>query len=153
VSHIKPLSETIADFRETPIPAHRKPRAKPRRLEDAFHTSVAKYLSSVIARPGVCSPLGVTWFSIEPRAKRSLAEGARNKMRGVIPGIPDVAIFHAERAYFIELKSPTGTVSGMQTDLHLELARSRIPVLVARDLDSVAAVLHTWGIPHRRAVL
>jgi len=155
MSHIKSLAETIAEFRETPL-TEKKPRAKrvPRkRPEDDFHKQVAKLLSVVIAKPGVCSPQGVIWYSVETRAKRSLREGANNKARGCVKGCPDIDIYYAGFAYKIELKAVKGRLSDGQEELHIELARAKVPVLEARTLEAVAKVLDTWSIPHRRAVL
>jgi hypothetical protein len=147
------LSEYISVFQNSPPPAAKKPRAKSKRPEDKLHTAVAKYLSAVIARPGVCSDLGVIWMSIETRGKRSMREGAANKSRGCIAGCPDIDLYFAGRAFKIELKAEKGELSPAQRALHVELARARVPVLEARSVEAIAAVLDTWGIPHRRAII
>lgn len=146
------LEDHIAAHRASPAPAPKK-RAKSKRPEDVLHVAVAKFLTAVIARPGDANEFGAVWFSIEGRGKRSLREGAANKARGVISGVPDIAIYHAGRAFFIELKAEKGVVSSSQYDLHHVLARAKIPVLIARDIPTIAKVLDTWGIPHKRSVV
>lgn len=151
------LEDHIAAHRASVVPAQ-KPRAKRKRKalmgpEDLLHVAIAKYLSAVIARPGVCSPLGVIWYSVETRARRSTGEGNRNKQRGCVSGCPDIDIYFAGRAFKIELKAKNGSLSDNQEDLHIELARAKVAVIEARTLDQVAAVLVTWGIPHRKATL
>jgi hypothetical protein len=118
-----------------------------------LHKAVAKYLTAAIARPGDCNDFGACWFSIEGRGKRSLREGAANKSRGVISGVPDIALYHAGKAFFIELKAEKGVVSSDQRQFHHVLAKAGIPVLIARDIESVAQVLDTWSIPHRRSTV
>jgi hypothetical protein len=138
---------TTAQYIESLV-APVKPRKKSAQPEDAFHRDVARYLTAVIAQPGIASPKHVIWFSIEGRAKRSLREGAANRARGVISGVPDIVILHQVRTFFIELKSPVGRVSHVQETFHHELARNGIPVLVARGLDAIMRALDTWEIPH-----
>jgi hypothetical protein len=151
----KSLADEIALFQATPI-SPRKPRAKrakSKRPEDELHKQVAKLMTATIARPGVCSPLGVIWYSVEVRAKRSLREGAANKSRGCIAGCPDIDIYYAGRAFKIELKAPKGKLSDGQEQLHIELARAKVPVLEARSLEDVDLVLDTWAIPRRKVTL
>jgi len=137
---------------------HRKNLAKRRRetglktdgsmSEDELHKRVCVWLSGAIAKPGVCSPEGAIWYSVETRARRSLAEGASNKERGCIAGVPDVDIYWQGRAYKIELKARGGVVSDEQRALHAELEKAGVKVRVCYSLEEVKAVL--VNIPHRR---
>lgn len=146
------LADQIAAFQASEPPGPRAPRAKSARPEDRLHADVKKYLTTIIARPGVCSADGVVWYSVETRAKRSKFEGARNKARGCISGCPDIDLYFSGRAYKIELKAAKGTVSDSQDILHAELARANVPVIVAKDIDTITTALISWGVPTREAI-
>lgn len=130
-----------------------KPRKKPVRHEDKLHTDVAKWLTAAIGHPGEASAtLGVMWLSLETRAKRSLREGAANKARGCVAGVPDIEIVqYPGRCFKIELKSAKGVVSDQQRKLHKEYRILGIPVAVCRSIDDVRAALLGWGVPTREA--
>ncbi|MDR3736056.1 MAG: VRR-NUC domain-containing protein [Acidobacteriaceae bacterium] len=133
-------------------PKSRKPRAVKarKRPEDELHMAVAKLLTHAIAPPGVASADGVLWFSIEGRGKRSIYEGARNKRRGVISGVPDILILSLKSgATFIELKAENGRLSDSQQELHPQLDCVRAYTFVCKTLDGVAGVLRDCGIPHK----
>jgi len=126
-----------------------KPRKKPERKEDKLHEQVAKLLTAVIAKPGVASADHVLWYSVETRARRSMREGAANKKRGCIRGVPDIDIYYGGRAYKIELKAPGGVVSDAQDELHIQLELAGVSNAIARSIDDVLHSLAFWRIPHR----
>jgi hypothetical protein len=119
--------------------------------EDHLHYAVAKLLSLAISRPGICSLEGVCWFSLEGRAKRSIYEGARNKRRGCISGVPDILIVWMGKCYWIELKrAKGGRVSDAQIETHAELDKAGSNVAICRSWGEIQAALVKWKIPHRR---
>jgi hypothetical protein len=141
------LRMSAAEYIDHTVNTPPRTRAKSKRPEDLFHTLVARWLTEAIAPAGKRSKHGVLWFSVETRGKRSLAEGARNKARGCIAGVPDIDIYHQGRAFKIELKAPKGTSTDTQVRLHHELVQCGVPVLVARELDMIMSALTEWGIP------
>src|SRR5271170_38000 len=128
-----------------------KPIKPPVEDEDHLHYAVAKLLSLAIAKPGICSLDGVLWMSLEGRAKRSIYEGARNKRRGCVSGVPDILIVWMGRCYWIELKrAKGGRVSDAQIETHSQLNSAGSSVAVCRSLGEIQAILQLWKIPHRR---
>ena len=137
---------TMREFLDKPG----KPRKKPDRKEDKLHEQVAKLLTAIIAKPGVASADHVLWYSVETRARRSMREGAANKKRGCIRGVPDIDVYFGGRAYKIELKAPDGVLSDDQRELHLQLEMAGVSSSVARSIEDVLRSLAFWRIPHRR---
>ena len=92
-------------------------------------------------------------------ARRSEREGRRFKDMGVVAGYPDL-IVHAPGGVtvLIEVKAPPkrlksgalskakATLSEAQEALHPQLAAMGIPVLVARDAQSVLSALRNMGV-------
>jgi hypothetical protein len=142
-------------FRGVPKRGATKKRHKP---EDVLHISVAKYLRAVIGHEGVASPQGVMWWSYEIRnsgktittktGREINLEGINRKARGVIGGLPDIAILYQGVLNGIELKAGSG-LNDAQKLLHPELRKCGASVVVAKDLNDVEAVLRDWGIPLR----
>jgi hypothetical protein len=126
---------------------------KPKQSEDELHYQVARLLSLAIARPGAVSPDKVIWWTIESRAKRSVYEGARNKRRGCIAGCPDIFVMHRGRAFWIELKTPTGKTSDAQIELHGSIVQAGSHVGVARSVNDILPLLWSWGVPYKRMTI
>jgi hypothetical protein len=138
---LTPLPRSAAKFRliQPPVPK-----------EDAEHKTLARSLALFLGPPGVTTPAGVLWCSIEHRNARSAAEGARRKACGVVGGIPDVALFWGRRVIWVELKRQRdGTLSPSQKIRHPELRRVGHSVLVARGAEHALALLAAEGIPLR----
>jgi hypothetical protein len=114
---------------------------------------ICRLLSIELARPGHPSPHGVLWYAVDAANSASAVPGTRIA-RGIIAGIPDLAIIHAGRCYWIELKAEDGRLSAAQTELHAALQEVGCPVAVCRSAEGVLFVLDEWRIPrHRRAIL
>ena len=75
--------------------------------EPALHREIAQVLRLEVAAPGYITSDGVVWWSVDIAAYAGVAPGLRTA-RGVIAGIPDVIIFWAGRAFFVELKALDG---------------------------------------------
>lgn len=142
------MRKSLDDFITGAIAA--KPRAKSRRLEDALHLQVAKYLRAVIGPERICNN-GVAWESIETRGRRSHIEGAKNKARGCVSGTPDVHICYNGREYHIELKAEKGTLSDGQREWHQAFRDAGARIAVCRSIDDVCSILAFWEIPTREA--
>lgn len=143
------ISVPISDCIDVPGVPERKRRAPRKHEEDDLHMAVAKLLSVCIARPGVASSDGVLWFSVELRGKRSIIEGARNRRRGCIPGVPDICIIWNREYFGIELKAPKGSTSQDQKDLHSEIRKAGGFVSISRSIEDVRALIEFWRIPHK----
>jgi hypothetical protein len=145
------MTRTILDDWERANGVHGtsgKPRAKSQRHEDILHVAVKKLLTLIIAPPGIASSDRVVWYSLEIRGKRTTGEGARNKSRGCIKGVPDIDIYYMGRAYKIELKAQETVVTKNQRELHHNLLLAEIRVAICRSLQDVVETLNRWRIPH-----
>lgn len=102
--------------------------------EDALQRACVRWLR--LAHPRVFA------FHCPNGGKRNLAEAARFKAMGVIPGIPDLLILEG-RGLAVELKSKKGVLTDNQKTVH-ELLRSRgWAVAVARDLDAFVSIVNS----------
>jgi hypothetical protein len=77
---------------------------------------------------------------------RSRVEASRFKAMGVIPGAPDVLLWHADKSYALELKSPDGRVSEAQAEMLARLGSAGVYTCVAHGLDRALKVLEAWGL-------
>lgn len=109
-----------------------------KRPEQALQRGVAELLSVALG--------GVAWFSAFPAGGGGLMRGKILKGMGLKPGVPDVLILDAGRAYWLELKAPKGTVTQAQKHCHAALGRAGCQVAVIRSLDDVLPMLRNWGI-------
>ncbi|MBP2232506.1 putative glutamine amidotransferase [Azospirillum agricola] len=111
--------------------------------EDAFNIVVERFLTYALP------PLD-TWFCHIPNeGKRSKAEGAKLKAKGMKKGAADLLLIHLGRAFMLELKVTGGKVSADQALCHADVRRAGAPVAVAFTLTEVETALRTWGIPLR----
>jgi hypothetical protein len=82
--------------------------------------------------------------------KRSKAEGARLKALGLTPGIPDLCLIApVGRVFFIEVKTPRGSLSPEQVAIHSWLTAIGVPCAVCRSINDARLALKEWGIPTR----
>ncbi len=113
-----------------------------KRVEQNFQRMLVKALRIVL-------PQDAFVFAIPNGGWRSPVEAAILKGGGVIPGIPDLAVIHAGRIYFLELKAPKGRLSANQRDTCNLLKIAGAHVAVVRTLDEALDALHRFGIPLR----
>lgn len=122
----------------------KKPRAKPRHIEDDLQRDVMTYLRAVL-------PDTVRAWHTPNGGKRNAREAARLKAQGVMPGVSDVLImwneFGSVGVACIELKAPKGTTSEAQKDF-LAFANSvECWTFICRSVDDVKAALKSCEIP------
>ena len=151
-SKIKAMVEAAGGVYEGP--PKKKKRARP---EDDLHLAVRKFLSYMIAPPGVASRYGVMWHSNEARnagkpkqlanGKTINLEGIARKARGCVSGVPDITVIWLGHIYGIELKAPGGALSVDQKRYHGNMRHAGALVEVATSLDAVTLFLRQWGIP------
>ncbi|HEY2618022.1 MAG TPA: hypothetical protein VGI78_11825 [Acetobacteraceae bacterium] len=123
--------------------------------EHAEHKTAAAVLRMEIAREGHVSEHGVCWFSIDMAYGHdpgSAAVPAIRAARGVVAGVPDIIVLYQGRAFWCEMKSRDGVLSGDQRSLAATLLLSGCRIGIARDVAEVLACLDTWEIPRKRRI-
>lgn len=113
--------------------------------EDRLHTHIWKALQFILPDDAVA-------WSTENR-QMGPREGMRRKARGCVPGVPDMEIHHRGRSFFIEIKTPKGTVSKIQKDMHQRLKRAGHAVAVCRSLEDVLFFLESHDVPLKGMVM
>lgn len=89
---------------------------------------------------------GVAWWTHFPAGGGGTMRGRILKGLGLKPGVPDILILDAGRAYWLELKAKRGWVNPIQRACHNAIGRAGCPVAVIKDIDQVLPQLKTWGI-------
>ncbi|WP_411973360.1 VRR-NUC domain-containing protein [Sphingobacterium sp. Lzh-3] len=74
-------------------------------------------------------------FHVPNGGNRSAREGMQFKASGVIAGVPDLLFIWNGQTYGFEVKTLTGTVSKVQSDLHSIWEANGISVKVVRSLE------------------
>lgn len=112
--------------------------------EDKIQLAILEYLEAVLPNAFVHhSPNG---------GRRSITEGRRFKMLGVVAGFPDLILCPGNgRTYLLEIKSPTGRVSPEQRDVMDRLHHLGVEGAVVRSVDDVRLALKAWNLTTREA--
>lgn len=71
---------------------------------------------------------------------------AKSKAAGMLPGFPDILIFHRGQGYCIEVKAEGGKLSPAQRDVRDLLIGQGIPWAVCRSIDDTRERLAAWGV-------
>jgi hypothetical protein len=116
-------------------------RARP---EQIVHKSVVAHLKA----RGVP---GLVYLHPANGGARSAVEGAILKSMGVVPGAPDLLLFHGGRSYAIELKADSGRVSESQADMLRRLDQAGVTTAIAVGLDAAIRQLEDWSLLRGRA--
>jgi VRR-NUC domain len=91
-------------------------------------------------------------YAVPNGGYRSKVEAARLKWRGVVAGIPDLAIVASGgRAFFLECKTATGRLSEAQRDIMSRLGHLGAPFMTVTGIDDVRRAFAGWGIETREA--
>lgn len=69
---------------------------------------------------------------------------------GVFPGFADVVVLARGRVLFLELKSPTGSLSDDQKEFRRRVWAQGLPWALVRSLDDAADALDAFGISYLR---
>jgi hypothetical protein len=83
---------------------------------------------------------------------RSAVEGAIFKSMGVVPGAPDLLLWHAGKSFALELKAENGRTTDAQIVMLTRLKDAGVVTAVAHGIDEALAVLEAWGLLRGRAV-
>jgi len=120
----------------------RKKRKSP---EYEFHCKVATTLNDIL------DPILTCWSSIENSNNTGGISGmikqAKNRRKGVKPGVPDLFILYDGKALFIELKALKGTVSDPQKLFHKKINMAGSHIIVIRSISELMDALIKYKIP------
>jgi len=78
--------------------------------------------------------------------------GSMNKAAGVMSGFPDLICLTYAGAFFLEVKTPKGRVSPVQSQVHDMLRERGFSVGVVRSIDDVRDFLKAEGIGFNEVV-
>lgn len=116
------------------------PRRAPAVAETPLQISVAEFLW--LALPDDA------WFCHVPNGgKRLKSEAAKLKAMGARAGAPDLLVVWRGIAFFVEMKTDTGSLSADQRECHAALRAAGCCVAVARSVSGVEQALRSWNIP------
>lgn len=108
--------------------------------EELFHRAVVQYLRLAL-------PHNAEFFHIPNGGQRHSAVAQKLVPLGLKAGIPDLCVLFGGYATFLELKTPSGSLSASQRQMQKKLEHCGCPVYVCRELEDVRAVLLDCGIP------
>jgi hypothetical protein len=106
--------------------------------EQALQRAVAELLNFTLG--------GLAWWTHFPAGGGGTLRGKILKGLGLKPGVPDILIIDAGRAYWLELKAPRGWLNLVQRSCHVDLLHAGCPVAVIKSVDQVLPQLMHWGI-------
>ncbi|MGV6945017.1 VRR-NUC domain-containing protein [Sphingobacterium kyonggiense] len=91
------------------------------------------------------------FFHVPNGGSRDAREGMQLKASGVVAGIPDCILINHGKAYGFEFKTPTGTVSPVQKQVHQTWSEDGTPVWVIRTFEEfTVAITSLIGNPVKR---
>ena len=117
---------------------------KNRDLESPIQRAILETIWAAYPDVMACSiPNG--GFILDPRTVAKL------KWLGLLPGMPDLALFWTGGHGLIEVKSPDGVVSPDQKAIQAILGEKGHRVAVCRSVADLMHTLAAWGVPSRLA--
>lgn len=117
-----------------------KPRHKINRAEEALQIQIVEFLDWALPEPLRF------WHTPNQRGTRKAWEVALLAALGVKPGIGDILIGGWRTLIWIEVKTPTGTLSKSQKDWRDWCHQVGIPWFLCRSLEDVADALESLQI-------
>jgi hypothetical protein len=135
-------AEINAAQRATP-PRVRRSRSKSR---DPRCLSEAGIQGAVIEHLCCRGTPGTFWFAVPNGGLRSKTEAAILSGQGVVAGIPDLILVKSGHVYALELKPPSGRLSGSQRRVQQLLCDSGAHVVTAFGLDAALEQLEDWQL-------
>jgi len=118
---------------------HVKRRKAP---EGAFQAALVRDLRAVLTP--------ATFMTHFPAGGGGPIRGALLKLRGLVPGVPDLLFIHNGQAFWMELKpSKRRKESSNQIVCHAALKAAGSDVVTVRNLDEALTALMVWKIPLR----
>lgn len=119
-----------------------------RRTKSGRHDSPEARLQSAVVRYLIwCLPPEIDWWPSFAGKKRTQREQAAAKAQGMRRGEPDLKfVLPDDTCVWIELKSPTGTLTSEQRDF---FRRHQRVTALCRSVDDVERSLRDWGVAMR----
>lgn len=117
----------------------KKPKAKPRHLEDAFQVAVIEQASLMLKRE-------VVYFHVPNGGKRNAREAGRLKKMGVLAGVPDLIFIRAGQCYFIEAKIGKNDTAPIQKATIAALTEAGAQIAVCRSIEECVMAWRKWGL-------
>jgi hypothetical protein len=94
---------------------------------------------------------GVAYLHPANGGARSRIEGAIPKGMDVMPGAPDLLLWHEGRSYALELKAEGGRASDAQVEMLTRLKDAGVLTAVCHGLDPALATLEGWQLLRGKA--
>lgn len=114
-------------------------------LEGVIQRGIVQYLNTVLTKTHRI-------FAIPNASRRTHGGHAGNAVPGLRKGVPDLMIVGQGRAYFIEVKTPSGKLSPEQSEwADWCVVSGGAGWCCARSIDDVRRALSHWGIPTNEA--
>lgn len=108
-------------------------------LEQAIHKAVVLHLK-------IRGVDGLVFLHPANGGYRHAREAAQLKAMGVVPGAPDLLLWHNGRSYALELKTPNGRETETQVNMRLQLQRAGVETGIAYGMDAAIVVLENWKL-------
>lgn len=118
----------------------KKPRTSPKREEEKLQIAIVEFLGWALPEPLRF------WHTPNQRGTRKAWEVQLLKALGVKPGIGDILIGGWRTLIWIEVKTPTGTLSDAQKDWRDWCHLVGIPWFLCRSIDDVVDALESLQI-------
>jgi hypothetical protein len=132
----------LAQMRAEIAPVKTGAKPRPKTPERTLQEAVVRFLDACLP------PLSIFWATPNGQ-RRTVWEQREFLALGGRAGIPDLLIASGGRVVGVELKSPTGRLSGEQRAVCARLKNAGIPVETCRSVEDVQAFLDRVGIPLR----
>jgi len=131
-------------YRPSAAPRGSIPRGRDSNAEGRIQIAIIAWIRLCVPQVLAFHPANGGW--------RGKAEAARFKAMGVLAGVPDIVVIGpGAKAFFLEVKSPTGRLSDAQRDIMAVLGQLRTPFMTVQSIDDVRRAFAGWGIETREA--
>jgi hypothetical protein len=101
---------------------------------------------SVVAHLKARGVPGVVFLHPANGGYRSRAEALIMVGLGVVPGAPDLLLWHGGRSFALELKSEDGRTTEAQVEMLTRLKDAGVHTAVVHSIDEAVGCLEMWGL-------
>jgi VRR-NUC domain len=108
---------------------------------------------AVIAHLKTRATTGVVYFAVPNGGFRKPVEAAIMKSQGVVAGVPDLLLFHDNKAYALELKAEGGRPTEAQLEMLNRLSAAGVYTAICYGPDQPIAQLESWNLLRGKASL
>lgn len=114
----------------------RKPRRKPRHIEEGIQTACVNWFRLTYKRY-IC-------FAVGNGGSRNKIEAANMKKAGVLAGVSDLIIIADRAVLFVEMKTPKGRQSIRQKEFQASVERLGFEYKICRSLSDFQETVNHW---------